>query len=144
MGKSQWDTCASQWDSKRISVGFRAQRSGIWVHLSWKLVHLSGIPARDMSTSHMIGRLLVLSKSRKNHLNSKNAKMMFALKGAPLSTRIRYHRFGHIACETYKIHKNLSTPPLGKQDGRFSAIPPCLLLIYMSSRYLEDFLKRSI
>ena len=42
---------------------------------------------------------------------------MFALKGAPLSTRIRYHRFGHIACETYKIHKNLSTPPLGKQNG---------------------------
>ena len=70
--------------------------------------------------------------------------MMFALKGAPLSTRIRYHRFGHIACETYKIHKNLSTPPLGKQDEGFSAIPPCLLLIYMSSRYLEDFLKLSI
>ena len=43
--------------------------------------------------------------------------MMFALKGAPLSTKFRYHSFGHIACETYKIHKNLSTPPLGKQDG---------------------------
>ena len=63
--------------------------------------------------------------------------MLFALKGAPLSTKFRYHNFGHIACETYKIHKNLSTPPLGllgKQNGgALCNTTVRVLLIYMSS-----------
>ena len=93
-----------------------------------------------MYISHMISRLLVLSKSRRKLICI--AKMMFALKGAPLSTKIRYHRFGHIACETYKIHKNLSTPPLGKQDGgSLQYHRACYLFTCL--RYLEDFLKHS-
>jgi len=57
-----WVSVEYEW----VSVGFRASRSGKRVHLSLTRTHdLSGIPARDMSTSHMIGRLLVLSNSRR-------------------------------------------------------------------------------